>query len=662
MSRKFIPLLILLVAFALRIHHLTDVPPGLTHDEANHGREAIDILDGVLLFYFPLNYGSEPLYSYIVAGSMGLLGENLFALRWVNVVFGLFLISAAYVWATYLFDRRVATITAALLAVSFWPLASSREALRAGLLPFFMVMASWFYWRILHRSQLGNKSPWLATMAFGGCVAITLHIYLAARVAWLIFPLFLLYLGWQQRSLFKRWWLPTLIGLLVAFLLTTPMFLYLQNNPEALTRLDMLDGPLQDIREANFGPVINNVSEALLAFVWPGYGDQFLAYNIPGRPTLHMITAIFFLGGLFITLWRWQHPPYFFLLLWFGVGIIPSLITGPTANTTRNLAALPALYMLPAIGAVHMIQYVPRSLKEVRWATAIPLVAWFIIVGWSTTHDYFVRWGQSPEVRGAYQHTLVRGLEYLSQAETTDSLVLSTVYPGPVHDASISKVIATNFLQKIHWVDARYALHFPYNDTADYLILASTPLHPTFQPLLQTVETVNLRADDLDPGFTYYHLSQPAYTAWLEANMDQAPVNFGDSIELLNATWLETPIPPGGVAELLTLWRVLDPTQVGIIAPPAYTTNAALFTHLLDEDGHILSQQDALDAPSWQWQSGDIIAQIHPLYIPPETAVGSYQAVVGIYDRETGERRPVLDSKGQPVETRAFVTALTIRP
>ena len=56
--------LILLVAFALRVWNLTGIPPGLTHDEANHGREAIGILNGVLLYFFPLNYGSEPIYSY----------------------------------------------------------------------------------------------------------------------------------------------------------------------------------------------------------------------------------------------------------------------------------------------------------------------------------------------------------------------------------------------------------------------------------------------------------------------------------------------------------------------------------------------------------------------------------------------------------------------
>ena len=45
--RKLAPLLLLLLlAAVLRLALLDGAPPGLTHDEANHGREALGILDG----------------------------------------------------------------------------------------------------------------------------------------------------------------------------------------------------------------------------------------------------------------------------------------------------------------------------------------------------------------------------------------------------------------------------------------------------------------------------------------------------------------------------------------------------------------------------------------------------------------------------------------
>ncbi len=372
-TRHLLLLAILLLAFALRVWQLTAVPPGLTHDEANHGREAIGILDGVLRYFFPLNYGSEPIYSYTVALSMALLGRGLLALRLVNVVFGLLAIALTYAWAAQRLGRPAALLGAALLAVSFWPLASSREALRAGMLPFFMGLAVWAFWHILEtaegRPRAAASSPWPAPRApgrgrllaaaggrrsavilFGLALAATLHIYLAARVAWLLFPLFLGYLALAHRATFRRVWPPALAGLLLGGLLSAPLFLYLRAHPEMQTRLDMLAGPLQAIAAGQWRPVLANVTDALLAFVWPGRGDQFLAYNVPGRPVFDAVSAVFFVVGLGVCLWRWRRPAYAFLLLWFAVGIVPSLVTGPTANTTRNLAALPAVFLLPAVG------------------------------------------------------------------------------------------------------------------------------------------------------------------------------------------------------------------------------------------------------------------------------------------------------------------------
>ena len=304
--RKLLPLLlILLLAAGLRLYRLTEIPPGLTHDEANHGREAIGVLNGDLRYYFPYNYGSEPLYSYTVAGTMALLGENVFALRVVNVIFGVAVIGITYLWAAKAFDRRVALLSALLLTLSFWPLASSREALRAGMLPFFMGMAVWFFWRFFEERS-GQVGKWASLQVVGFVAALlaTLHIYLAARVAWLLFPVFLIYLALVNRALLRRGWRQTVVGLAATAVLITPMFIYLRNNPAVQPRVGMLDGSLQALRDGNLLPILQNAANALLAFVWPGHGDQFLAYNIPGRPVFDGVTAVLFAVGLLITLYR----------------------------------------------------------------------------------------------------------------------------------------------------------------------------------------------------------------------------------------------------------------------------------------------------------------------------------------------------------------------
>ncbi len=662
---KWLPiLLILLLAFGLRLYALTEIPPGLTHDEANHGREAIGILRGFFLFFFPLNYGSEPLYSYTVAASMWLFGESLFALRFVNVLFSVATIGLTFLWVRRQFDLTTALITAVLLTLSFWPLASAREALRAGMLPFFMGTAVWFFWQLLDLAEKGKAAAsshrrWWLSAAFGVSVAITLHIYLAARVAWALFPLFLVYLAWQRRTVFRQSWQPVLLGLLLAGALVTPMFIYLAQNPYSLTRLSMLDGSLQNLRSGNFAPVWQNASSALLAFVWPGYGDQFLAYNIPGRSVFDPVSALFFVLGLLVCLWRWQRPSYAFVLLWFGVGILPSLITGPTANTTRNLAALAPVFILPAIGfrtAVHWLK--SRSSQLPTWLPATIATVWLLFAGWVATSDYFVTWAQSPDVRGAYQVNLVEMLAYLEPDASAEPVVFSSIYPGPAHDPSISLVLAGDAANQ-RWVDARLALVAPAGQSSRVMIPASTPPHPQFAQWLQPRQMVALRPTDLDPTFADYWLDATQLNSWAG---ETTVANFNNALTLYHAAWLETAVAPGQTAELLLVWRIVDPERVGPIVPPAFTTDVVMFTQLLNADGVPFAQRDSLEAPSWDWQAGDLVAQIHPIPIPPEIPPGSYPAIVGIYDRLSGGRLSVLAGSDEVVGDFTAVPSLEIRP
>ena len=676
MLKKLLPIIfILLLALALRAYQLTEIPPGLTHDEANHGREAIEVLDGVLRYYFPLNYGSEPVYSYSVAGAMALLGEGVFALRLVNVIFGLAAIAATYIWAKQAFDKSTALITALLITISFWPLASSREALRAGMLPFFMVVAVWFFWQIIYGKQSVEKtasgsretvsSPrskrrtvWFV-LGFSLSIVLTLHIYLAARVAWLLFPTFLLYLAVVHRQTFLRSWKPVLAGLLLAGLLTIPMFLFLANNPESQTRLSMLGSTLKQVQEGDFAPIAQNATEALLAFVWPGYGDQFLAYNIPGRPVFDAITAVFFVAGIIVCLWRWKRPSYAFLLLWFLAGTIPSLVTGATANTTRNLAALPAVFMLPAVGFVTGARLLAQRLNLSQRALLVAgSTIWLVFAGLITMRDYFVHWGQSPEVRTAYQHTLVEELAYLEKGGAGSvPIVISTVYPGYAHDPSLALVQSGSRAEQMRWVDARYALILPDSDRIQALIPDSTPYHSAFEALLRPLDRITLRSDDLDPGFTLYEVDG----APMLSDPDEIPLaDFGGAVQLLQAQWLSPQVTAGETAELLTVWQVVDPTLVGPVHPLTSTTDIVFFTHVLDQEEGILAQHDALDAPSWSWQAGDIILQVLPVAVPAGIQPGNYQALVGIYDRLTGQRLLILSDDDEPKGTAIEIPPLRV--
>jgi hypothetical protein len=505
--KRFLLLLavVLLLAFALRVYQLTAVPPGLTHDEANHGREALGVLDGVYLFYFPLNYGSEPLYSYTVALSMALFGEGLLALRLVNVFFGVAAIAVTALWAMRAFDRPTALLAAALTAVSFWPLATSRQALRAGMLPFFMATAVWFFWQIVTAPPENARKRWLAPLDLAYlCGLYSAHLPGRPRGLAHVPGFFALPGPDTAADLSPR--LETHAGRSdsgrtaghahVCLLAPAPG----RAHPAGYARWAIAGASLRQ-----FAPDCvqchRGAAGLYLARLWrPVPGVQH-----PRRPVFEVVTAVFFLLGLVICLRNWRKPAYAFLLIWFGVGILPSLITGATANTTRNLAALPAVYLLPAVGFVGEARWLSgRFGRRLRPFLVGAALLWLLFAGWVSGRDYFVRWAQSPDVRGAYQVNLVTALNYLAAENTPPPIVMSTVYPGPAHDSSIALVLRPHAADDLHWVDARRALLWPGGGGGYALIPTSTPPDPAFSPFLQPVDWQSLRPDDLDPGFTLY--------------------------------------------------------------------------------------------------------------------------------------------------------------
>ena len=72
--------LVLIVA-ALRLHRLSDIPPGLYHDEGAHGVDALRVLEGEHAVFFPENNGREGLIVYAVAPFVAVLGRTMLALR-----------------------------------------------------------------------------------------------------------------------------------------------------------------------------------------------------------------------------------------------------------------------------------------------------------------------------------------------------------------------------------------------------------------------------------------------------------------------------------------------------------------------------------------------------------------------------------------------------
>jgi hypothetical protein len=647
---------ILLLAAFLRLYRLDAIPPGFTHDEAGHGHDAIAILNGARPIYQTVGYGREPLYDYLVAGLMELFGPTGGVLRFSSVPLGLATLLATFVWTRHAFDWATALATTALQAASFWSLSTSRQALRSGLLPVLFTIAVCLYWRAVYGEaggetgegrRLARLSYWLVSLFIGA----TLYTYIPARGLWLVFPVFLAYLALVHRATFRRVWLATLIAVLLGLFLATPLFAYLRAHPGAEQRLTMLDAPLQALKAGDVSVILNRAWGSLAAFFVPGRGDDFLAYAIPGRPFFDPLTGALFLVGAGLCLARWRKPACAFALMWFLVGISPSLITGAAASTTRSIAALPVAFLFPALAVVEGARWASR-----RWGRRAGGVMWLgllglvVVTGVISARDYFVRWGESPDVRAAYKHTLVETAVYLDARSESGIVALSAPLPHAPHDPYVFEMSLQRRDLSLRWFDARRALVIPPEPSARLVVPSGVPLDVYFAglPGFRARERVALRADDLDPYFDVYDW-EPGVTfaALKEQAVDgpqgvALPVDFGGALQLVGYDLRTPAVAPGGTVELATVWQVTDPQPLR----PQNLSNAdedlVLFTHALDEAGEVVGQEDRLDAPAWDWQTGDVVVQLHRFALPSDLQPGEVTLEVGVYRRANLARLPVL--------------------
>jgi hypothetical protein len=91
-----------------------------------------------------------------------------------------------------------------------------------------------------------------------------------------------------------------------------------------------------------------------------------------------------------------------------------------------------------------------------------------------------------------------------------------------------------------------------------------------------------------------------------------------------------------------------------------------VFVHLVDGEGTLVAQSDALPAAGYttdQWIAGEYVVDVHTLALPAALAATEnwgerVQLRTGMYDPITGNRLPVFDGEGNPVPDGAVALPL----
>ena len=154
--KKFLIVIIFLLAFVLRFWQLGANPASLDWDEASLGYNAYSLLKTGKDEYgtsWPLAIRSfsdfkPPLYTYLTMVPVDLFGLNEFSTRFISALFGFLSIVAVYLLIKELFPRKsflFFVLCTLFFALSPWHIQFSRIAFEANLALFFFISGIWLF-------------------------------------------------------------------------------------------------------------------------------------------------------------------------------------------------------------------------------------------------------------------------------------------------------------------------------------------------------------------------------------------------------------------------------------------------------------------------------------------------------------------------------------
>lgn len=620
---------VLLLATVMRLVLLSDLPPGLAQDEVLDADIALFIREGEHALFFSHGYGHEPLYHYLAAPFAPLFGDNILAIRLPSVYLGLLLVALTMTWARREFGPLAAVVAGAGLAISWWPIIFSRIGIRPILEPVLLILAVWF-WPL--RATRFTRRQLLSAALAGLFLGLSIYSYTAARIILLIPALMLLALAGQylwarranapteRRTMLRAQIACAAVVLLTGLLVYLPLGLTLRANPALQQRLEQLEGPLTAFREGDVEPVLEMGKATLGVFSFTG--DPRWTYSLPNRPFFDPLTAILFYGGLLIALWRWRRPSYLLLPVWLLVGLLPSALSPDAPSTVRLIGALPVVYFMPGLA----VEWGAARLHPRRQALAPVFVALFLGVallnGYRTTRDGFIRWPQDIETRLRYQ-TAVRDIGRYWRASGGGAPVVAEVFYEPIDNDTLRRSIGAD--PAARWIQtgagAAGALVWPDGAAARLFVPEYAPL-PAGLVSLVGLDDAPLYRSSSSPSFAVYGAPVPSADAYSSRDI---AFGGGDELTLVGIT---PPRELDGQFELATLWRI------GGELPD----DLAIFIHLANSSGDVVSQFDGLDAAPATLRPGDVVLQRHLLPAPGAPNDEQFTLRLGLYRRGDGQR------------------------
>ena len=380
-------LAILLLAFFFRLYRFNSIPFGTWYDEADGGLHALRVLeDSNYRPVFVPAMDRSAFLVYLFAMALRLFGVNTLALRAVPVAFGLGGVLAAYLFGREFEGERLGLLFAFFVAVSRWHVNFSRIAMTGIDTPFFVLLTLYFLLK-------GGRTGRARDFAWGGLVLglsqwfYTTNIFLLVIVA-----LFVIMQAVAGRGYLRRNWVNLLLMILAVLLVVAPLAQYALRHSESFwarpRRLSIFRDPtVADPRAA----IVESIKRHVLMFNFQG--DRNGRHNLPGAPMLDPISGALFVLGLAYSLWRWRHPRYLLLPVWWTVMLCPAIFAlfFESPQALRGIGTLPVVYLMACLPVYVLAHEFHRLFPRVARALPIAVGALLAVVGWYNFDFYFHR-------------------------------------------------------------------------------------------------------------------------------------------------------------------------------------------------------------------------------------------------------------------------------
>lgn len=636
--------LVLLIAYWLRVNHLYEYPPGISHDEAQNPIEAAHITQSWRWTFYEDPFRPEPLFRVVTGLTALFLGKTVFVFRYTYALLGVLAVAVTF-WAMKQCipesNSRLRWLPACAalgaLAVAIGHITVTRSVYRASLEP---LAIAFFVGFLMRGLRAGRRRDFVLA---GIALAAVVHSYLAGPiVVFVLIPVGLSLLIFQRST--WRVWLPNLALLaVVTVVLISPLLVKLATDPRAVL------GYPGDIQNAARHALTENLLAMVRQFVVVGDGTPL--YNTDSQPLIPALFVVWFLLGL-AALVIWVRRPASALMA--GLLIltpIPMLLVGEVPQNLRIVGVFAVFPLVIGLGVALMLQAADRW----RWAApGVTLVVIGMIAASAvTSYRIYNGYWSKPYVWHIFGEDIPHG-EWFFRTDQRDfgrwvsQQSQPMLIPAEYLDRTFTRVWLLNSFPRANGVD--HLVQLPPNtllvvpwrleqgdlmrNARQYALLYdhTITLLPPFSD--QTHEALLRGIDSAEPVYREGHLRLMAHIKPVPADFHIAfepmtvlddPIIFDDGLVLIGwngpLTIAHSDVPQ--MAEYTLYFKQTRPLWRN------YAAFAELHTASFDRKAW--DHQDLWHwlLPSTIWTNGDIVSREFRLALPADLDPGAYRLVVG---------------------------------